>query len=268
MEMVEMDANLVPLEIKNELTNGVHLLKKWMVQKIWDKEEFRSIIEQADEWDLLENETKEEILNLFNSQEFLTILTATAAINMLDLFANMGAAVTGIQDGITGIAIYLGKLLIAPIIPYALWLNKKVKDKKLKSLSAAIPLAGGIAFPRAALGPHKRWFELYHSVKQAHREAIKSPDKVKEDLFHILKKEIEFPTSYHDNIKGILNAQGLNTNQITLPQKEDSIRSKDVREKDIPYLPKPNNLNKTIFPFHTPLLEKNPQNIESKKSTL
>lgn len=223
MEIVEMDANLVSLETENEFNNEFHLLKKWMIKKIWDKEEFRSIIEQADEWNLLENETKEEILNLFNSQEFLTILTATAAINMLDLFANIGATATGIQDRNTGIAIYLGKLLIAPIIPYAFWLNKKVKNKELKSASAAIPLAGGIAFPRAALGPHKRWFELYQSVKKAHREAIKFPDTGKEDLFHLLKKEIEFPTTYRDHIQNILNAQGLNTNQTTLPLKENSI---------------------------------------------
>ncbi len=226
---------------KNEWLNDI---LGWVEEKTFKKEEFRAILEMSSEWDLIEDETKEEILTSLNDDAVKKIIHISGAVNGFDLAANIAAGIAGVAETKDGafqelldgnfdvlnspaVQIYLGKLIVAPIFAYAFWKKDRVKRKHLKAATLAIPGVGGIAFPTAALqGDFKKFWSVYRKTKKDYRTAMEAketdPEQPAEEHFkELLEKAIKKAfrkKDYSGRIINILEAQGLDTAQTELPE--------------------------------------------------
>ena len=229
-------------EMKAPTTNSHHespespeteqgtMLGRLIKKKFWDRKEFHAIFEQAEEWKLLDEEEKEEIFKTFDSEEFKRIIYATIGINGFDGLANLGAGGVGIKEIFSGeldplhspaVHIFLGKFLVAPIFAYISWWNKEVKNKHLKAATAAIPLIGGVAFPRAALGSQYKFFKIYNKTKKDYRAMMDEVDgEARQEKEEALKKKLEMKlqASVRKRVMNIVEAQGFPIEEVKVPE--------------------------------------------------
>lgn len=231
MEMVEMDATLVKLDYVEGANEVAEWGKEFIESLKIDRSEFLKILEKTEEWNLLDEETRDSISNALNQKairKILQIISTTTVVGGLATFGVFGSGAIELysqfnEEGVpiseifqsTTFYLYCAKLFSMTLIPYIRWGKDPVKNKILKSAINGFPLIGFWAFSVWTMSGEKYFFKfwkVYGDTRRAYQKAIsENSDEAKNNFKEALHEAIEKrfkPSDYRERLLQTINAQG------------------------------------------------------------
>ncbi len=245
MEMVEMNANLAPLDSFNGGTEISQDITKIIGSLTINPDEFKPILNKTKEWNLLDKKTRTSITNALNEKairKIFLISSLTFSIGgaatwlvigsgIMELYSQLEEGSISLQDVFESrtFLLYCGKLFTMMLVPYITWRNDHVKNKIGKSIMNGVPIVGSWVFPAWAMQEEEeflKFWKVVNKVKKDHQDVLNEKNTQEErhkkelifrkNLTTSIEKQFK-PSDYRERLLNTIDAQGFDNSKIDLP---------------------------------------------------